>query len=233
MISKTPYQIRIVKIRHIIFASLSLSLPLTAEFESWTNKDGKSVEMELSEVTGEGEEKAGVFVMRNGRKVSVKKADLNGDSAKKLDAWKPVGAGKPSVFDEVIEGNLVALEGTALKDHTLAKKPEKYYVFYYTASWCGPCRSFTPRLVEFYNKNKNDNFEMVLISSDRDEKSMETYAEKNKMPWPHLKFNEIKTFKSKFAHGVRGIPSVIVCDLEGKIVTSNGRDLNALEQLVK
>lgn len=222
-----------MKIQHIVFTSLALSLPLTAAFESWTNKEGKSVEMELSEVTGEGEEKAGVFVLRNGRKVTVKQADLSEESAKKLGEWKPVGAGKPSVFDEVLEGNLVALDGNAFKAHTLAKKPEKYYVFYYTASWCGPCRSFTPTLVEFYNKNKNDNFELVLISSDRDEKSMEAYAEKNKMPWPHLKFGDIKTFKTKFAHGVRGIPSVIVCDLEGKIVTSNGRDLNALEQLVK
>lgn len=222
-----------MKIRYILLTSLALSLPLTAEFESWTNKDGKSVEMELSEVTGEGEEKAGVFVMRNGRKVTVKKADLSEDSAKKLDAWKPVTSGKPSVFDEVLDGNLVVLDGTEMKAHTLAKKPDKYYVFYYTASWCGPCRAFTPTLVEFYKKHKNDNFEVVLISSDRDEKSMEAYAEKNKMPWPHVKFDQVKTFKGKYAHGVRGIPSVIVCDLEGKIVTSNGRDLNALEQLVK
>jgi nucleoredoxin len=106
-------------------------------------------------------------------------------------------------------------------------------VFYYTASWCGPCRAFTPELVKFYNEHKNENFELVLISSDRDEKSMEAYAEKNKMPWPHLKFDQLGTFKGKFNHGVRGIPSVIVCDLEGNIVTNNGRDLNTLEQLVK
>jgi nucleoredoxin len=106
-------------------------------------------------------------------------------------------------------------------------------VFYYTASWCGPCRAFTPELVKFYNEHKNENFELVLISSDRDEKSMEAYAEKNKMPWPHLKFDQLGAFKGKFNHGVRGIPSVIVCDLEGNIVTNNGRDLAALEQLVK
>jgi hypothetical protein len=62
---------------------------------------------------------------------------------------------------------------------------------------------------------------------------MESYAAKNKMPWPQLKFSKLTTFKTKFNHGVRGIPSVIVCDLEGKIITSNGRDLAALEQLVK
>ena len=28
------------------------------------------------------------------------------------------------------------------------------------------------------------NFEIVLISSDRDENAMEEYAKKNKMPWP-------------------------------------------------
>lgn len=213
----------------VILTSLALALPSYAAFATWTNKEGKSVEMELVEVTTEGEEAAGVFVMRNGKKVTIKKSTLNEESAKQFDSMTP----RASVFDEVLNGNLVIRDGEKLKDHKLAQKPKKYYVFYYTASWCGPCKAFTPQLVKFYNEHKNENFEIVLISSDRDEKSMESYAAKNEMPWPQLKFDQKKAFKTKFEHGVQGIPSVIVCDLEGKIVTSNGRDLTALEQLVK
>ena len=62
---------------------------------------------------------------------------------------------------------------------------------------------------------------------------MEAYAKKNRMPWPQIEFSQVATFKGQYNHGVRGIPSVIVCDLEGKIVPINGRDLVALEQLVK
>ena len=177
--------------------------------------------------------------MRNGQKVVLKSSVLNEADSKLLGEWKPEApaAAAPvaaaSVFDDILDGNLVKLSGKSLKSFKDLKKPSKYYVFYYTASWCGPCQQFTPSLVEFYEKNKNDSFEIVLITSDSDENSMEGYAVSKKMPWPQLELKKADDFKKKFQHGVRGIPSVIVCDLEGKIVTPNGRDLNTLAKLVK
>jgi nucleoredoxin len=222
-----------------IAIAISLVLPVHAAFENWTNKEGNTAQLDLQEVTGEDDAKVGVFKMRNGRKVTIKAADLDEVGAKRLAEWKPaaaepeVAAGEPSVFDEVLDGNLVILDGKKFKKHELAAKPTKYYVFYYTASWCPPCQAFTPSLVNFYNKNKNENFELVLITSDGEESDMEGYAKDKKMPWPQLKHSKAKSFKSKFDHGVRGIPAVIVCDLEGKIVSSNGRNLAELEKIVK
>lgn len=213
----------------VILTSMALALPLSAAFSKWTNKDGKSLELELVDVITEGDETSGVFIMRNGRKVTINKSTLSEESAKQFDTLTP----RSSVFDEVINGNLVILDGEKFKDHKLTQKPKKYYIFYYTASWCGPCKAFTPQLVKFYNEHKNENFEIVLISADRDQKSMESYASSHKMPWPQLKFSQLGTFQGKFDHGVRGIPSVIVCDLEGKIVSRDGSDLVALEKLVK
>ena len=230
-----------MKAKLSILTAISLALPLQAEFEMWTNKDGKAVELELIEVTGEGDAKSGVFMMRNGRKATIAMKDLDAESAERLAAWKPPAAeaetvpATPSVFDEILDGNLVILDGKRLKRHEPTSKPTKYYVFYYTASWCPPCQAFTPSLVDFYRRNKrdNDNFELVLISSDSDEDAMEGYAKDKKMPWPQLKHSKVKRFKSKFNHGVRGIPSVIVCDLDGKIVSREGRNLDILKDLVK
>ena len=221
-----------------IAIAASLVLPLSAAYENWTNKEGKTAQLELVEVTGEADAKEGVFKMRNGRKVNIKVADLAESDAKRLAEWKPAApesaeAGEPSVFDEVLEGNLVILDGKKFARHELTAKPKKYYVFYYTASWCGPCQAFTPSLVEFYEKNKNENFELVLITSDDDKDAMEEYANDKKMPWPQLKQSKADSFKKKFKHGVSGIPSVIVCDLEGKIVSAKGRNLAELEKLVK
>jgi nucleoredoxin len=58
---------------------------------------------------------------------------------------------------------------------------------YFSAHWCPPCRGFTPVLTEFYNKhNKSKNFEVIFVSSDRDEKSFSEYY--HEMPWLALSF---------------------------------------------
>ncbi len=215
-----------------------LAATATAEFRTWTRSDGKTAELDLSAVTDADGEKTGEFKMRNGKSVNLKASGLIESDAKLLAEWKPAAtattdAAAASVFDEVLDGNLVKLSGKSLKSFKDLKKPTKYYVFYYTASWCGPCQQFTPSLVEFYQKNKNDKFELVLITSDGEEADMEEYAVSKKMPWPQLKLKKAEDFKKQFKHGVSGIPSVIVCDLEGKIVTANGRDLDALGTLLK
>jgi nucleoredoxin len=219
-----------------ILLGLLSAASASAEFRTWTRNDGKTAELELLSVTEAEGGKSGEFKMRNGQKVVIKSSVLSEADAKLLAEWKPEApatAAAASVFDEILDGNLVKLDGKSLKPFKDLQKPSKYYVFYYTASWCGPCQQFTPSLVDFYEKNKNDNFELVLITSDSDEDGMEGYAVSKKMPWPQLKLKKADDFKKKFKHGVKGIPSVIVCDLEGKIVTANGRDLNALGALLK
>lgn len=217
----------------------------SAEYRTWTRNDGKTAELELISVSGADDDKTGEFRMRSGRTLSLKASTLSPDDAKLLAEWKPddtaagstgtsaaTGESKPSVFDKYLDGDLVRLTGKSLKTCKDASKPAKYYVFYYTASWCGPCQKYTPSLVEFYKKNKNDNFELVLITSDSDEDSMEEYAKEKEMPWPQLKLSKVDKFKKNFAHGVSGIPSVVTCDLEGNIV-SKSNSIPELEKLVK
>lgn len=218
--------------------ALFLAASASGEFRTWTRNDGKTAELELVSVTESDGEKVGQFKMRGGRTVSLKASTLSEADAKLLAEWKPApdpaaAAGPASVFDDILDGKLVKLDGKSLKSFKDLQKPAKFYVFYYTASWCGPCHQFTPSLVEFYNKNKNGNFEIVLITSDSEEDAMEEYAVEMKMPWPQLKLDKAEDFKKEFKHGVKGIPSVIVCDLEGKNLGNFRGDLNKLAELVK
>ena len=222
--------------KQAILLSMLLAGVSHAGFESWTNKDGKTAELELVNVVDKNGEKAGEFKMRSGATVTLKASELSDDSAARLDQWRPPSAAaeaKASVFDDMLDGNLERLDGKKLKKCDDATKPAKYYLFYYTASWCPPCRTFTPTLVEWYEKNKNDSFELVLITSDRDEKAMEGYAAEKKMPWPQLKHRKADDFKKEFKHGVTGIPSLIVCDLEGKNLGNFRSNLEGLTNLVK
>lgn len=185
---------------------------------------------------------------REGKENDFPIADLKPSSREQARAWQttrreaeeaaasPAALKKqhmPSVFDDELLGDLVRLKGKRLKRCKDATRPEKYYLFYYTASWCGPCQRYTPQLVEWYNKNKNDNFELVLITSDRSEDAMEGYAASKKMPWPQLDIKKTQDFKERFDHGVRGIPSLIVCELDGKNLGNFRSRLDALSEMVR
>jgi len=208
-----------------------------AGYETWISADGRKASMDLVSVTDADGEKVGNFRMKNRRTVSLKASELSSEDAKRLAEWvdpnTPQESAPASVFDEVLDGDLVRLDGKKLKKCDDATHPAKYYVFYYTASWCPPCRAFTPSLVKWYNDNKNENVEIVLITSDRNEKAMEGYAAEKKMPWPQLKLSKAKEFKDKFNHGVSGIPSVMVCDIDGKLLGNYRSNLDGLTELVK
>ena len=105
---------------------------------------------------------------------------------------------------------------TALKGKTVA--------IYFSASWCGPCRGFTPKLVEFYKYvAKRDNIEVVLVSSDKNERAMMNYMKADKMPWLAVPFNakEMMELKKQFSTG--GIPQLVILDSEGKLISKNAR----------
>ena len=230
----------------ILIACLLVS-SARAEFRKWTRNDGKTAELELVGVTESGGEKTGEFKMRNGQTIALKSSVLSGADAKLLDEWKPAAAetaAAPSVFDDVLEGNLVKLSGKSLKSFKDFAPPEKYYLFYYTASWCGPCHKFTPSLVDFYDKYKpgNNDFDIVLITSDSDEDSMKEYALEMKMQWPQLKLSKADKFKKEFKHPGTGIPNLVLTDVQGNLIKTSYVDgkyvgptvvMNHLESLLK
>ncbi|PXA03780.1 hypothetical protein DDZ13_10865 [Coraliomargarita sinensis] len=233
--------------RPLLTLCLLAFLPFQIDAEvylKWDDIIGRTFEAKIVDVNAQSVR----LENRAGKQIDFPIADLKPSSKEQVVAWQKKelkteasasnseadeGAGTPSVFDDVLLGNLVRLDGKRLKRCKDATRPEKYYVFYYTASWCGPCQRYTPELVEWYEKNKNDNFELVLISSDGNEDAMEGYAASKKMPWPQLEFKEVGDFKEQFKHGVRGIPSLIVCELDGKNLGNFRSDLNGLSKLVQ
>ena len=192
-------------------------MPCLGEFRVWTNSDGQSAELELRSVKEHDGEKVGSFGMKSGRSVRLKRSQLSAEDAKLLDAWKP---SEPDAFGEVLEDDLVILDDGRLQNYDHVS-PKKYYMFYYTASWCGPCVAFTPTLVKWYDEHKSDAFEIILISSDRDKSDMLSYAKGKKMKWPHLKMSKVKQFKNKFKHPGGGIPNLVLCDLRANVIKSS------------
>jgi thiol-disulfide isomerase/thioredoxin len=97
---------------------------------------------------------------------------------------------------------------------------------YFSASWCGPCRQFTPELIKFYNqmKKNNKNFEIVWISRDRSPQEFLEYF--SQMPWLSVtweNFQEVGRHTASL-YGMKGIPHLAILDGEDlSVITIEGR----------
>ena len=69
-------------------------------------------------------------------------------------------------------------------------KKVSYCIFVLFLFQCGPCRTFTPQLVETYKKVKGagEKFEIIFCSSDREEDAYKEYFAT--MPWLALPFGD-------------------------------------------
>lgn len=100
-----------------------------------------------------------------------------------------------------------------------ALEGRKHVLIYFTASWCGPCRRFTPDLVKFADAKKDStDFAIVLVGSDRSADAQRSYMEKSKMPFLAVPFGAPGVRQIKQAYAGGGIPNLVILDERGDVV---------------
>jgi len=101
---------------------------------------------------------------------------------------------------------------------------------YFSASWCGPCVSTTPKLVQCYEKvaAAGKKFEIVFVSSDSSQDDFEKYHKKMTTESGGRQFlaldyreRELKEALSTL-FGVQGIPTLVLLKPDGTIINEDG-----------
>jgi nucleoredoxin len=136
-------------------------------------------------------------------------------------ASRPTPAAPTNKIVDRLTGKLVIYNGSSLERlEASALKGKKYLAVYFSASWCGPCRKFTPRLVDWYNGRKAqlDQFDVIFVSQDNSKEEMLEYMKQERMPWPALKFANASSSPLEKYSG-RGIPCLVVIDQQGKVLS--------------
>ncbi|MCI0357628.1 MAG: TlpA family protein disulfide reductase, partial [Planctomycetaceae bacterium] len=83
------------------------------------------------------------------------------------------------------------------------------------ATWCGPCRREMPHVKELYERLNGKGFDVVGVSLDEDQEALAAYLEENGIPWETLAGDGTQDLAEKYS--VRGIPTMMLIDKEGKI----------------
>lgn len=130
---------------------------------------------------------------------------------------------KAPTLAEALGDSFLKQDGSKVGPEAIAGKT---LGLYFSAHWCPPCRGFTPKLKEFYAayKAKDPNFEIIFVSSDKEESGMLDYFKNDHGDYLALPYDKRKAkndLSSMF--GVEGIPSFAVCSADGKVLNANAR----------
>jgi nucleoredoxin len=144
-------------------------------------------------------------------------------------AQQRAAAVRPAVVSDhfirpLVKGDLVYYRNGSFSrfdDDALEKK--KLIALYFGAHWCGPCRKFTPQLVEYYNRvaPQHPEFELIFVSQDRNQFGMETYMREVNMPWPAIDYQKLPTKDAIRRYAGEGIPCLVVVDPAGKVLSAS------------
>ncbi|MFM8655845.1 MAG: thioredoxin-like domain-containing protein [Chthoniobacterales bacterium] len=124
-----------------------------------------------------------------------------------------------ATLEELIGTELVDAKGDKVETSSLA---DKVIGLYFSASWCGPCKMFTPELVKFRDRN-DEKFEVVFVSSDRSAEDQQEYMKDYDMEWPAIPYDSPLRQELGAKYEVRGIPSLVIVDDQGNLITKDGR----------
>jgi thiol-disulfide isomerase/thioredoxin len=138
-------------------------------------------------------------------------------SDKELARYGKKLAKKPAATESDLVGQSLELSGTTASGGAFAWETYrgKVVLVDFWATWCGPCRREMPNVKALHEKLRERGFAVVGVSLDEDQEALAAYLEENAIAWETLAGEGTQQLAEKY--GVRGIPTMMLIDKEGKI----------------
>ncbi len=127
----------------------------------------------------------------------------------------PGSANSIKTGDDAPDVVLTTLDGSRI---SLRELKGRTVVIDFWATWCGPCVAEIPELVALHKKYaKDENFLLLGVSMDSDEKALKTFLKRKKIPWQQVFGDESGATKAAEAFGAFALPAIYVLGPDGKI----------------
>lgn len=130
----------------------------------------------------------------------------------------------------------ITMPDTEGKMFSLSSLRGKYVLVDFWASWCGPCRTENPNVVNAYNKYSSKNFTVLGVSLDKKKEAWLEAIQQDGLNWKHI--SDLKHWDSEAQklYQFGGIPYNVLVDPQGKIIAVSLREAEldkTLEKVLK
>lgn len=133
--------------------------------------------------------------------------------AAKIDRLKPAGSGPaPRIGAEAPDFTLTDMSGKEVKLSSLRGRP---VMLNFWATWCPPCRSEIPTIVDLYkNTHRGNNYEILGIAFQSENQTIQAFTQEFGMGFPI--FSDVDSRTTSLYH-VLPIPTTFFIDKDGII----------------
>jgi len=178
-------------------------------------------------------------------------AEMIGDTELAADAYTSFAKTFAASDDETISKMAERLEGVVRRLTVIGKEmkvegtllgggvfdwaefsKDKVVLVDFWATWCGPCVAEVPNMKKNYEDYHERGFEIVGISLDRSRESLEKFIEEREIPWTIL-YGDDGPSPTVDYYGVMAIPTMMLVDTDGKVVSIRARGPQLRAELEK
>jgi peroxiredoxin len=111
----------------------------------------------------------------------------------------------------------LTLKDSSLHDVTLYDVRSKYTVLYFWDYGCSHCKKVTPKLLEWYHKNRSSGVEVFAIGTESNGEEWKKYIKENKLDWINV-YDPYYQTGFKKTYDIYSTPVIYVLDEKKKII---------------
>jgi peroxiredoxin len=111
------------------------------------------------------------------------------------------------------------------QDVSLSSLKDRPILLVFGTTWCPYCREEIPHIKEIYRQGREKKLEVLNIYINEPEAKVAAFAARQELPYPVLLDKDGQVAER---YQVRGVPTIVLLDRQGKIACYQCRNLDAM-----